>query len=167
MHTGDVQTNMWAATRCAGNCQRTPTKKSTRRAVIEGQRFGRRKVSATHEHVGARASPSYVREWGMQAHDACRNARRPARPLFDRRWSRRQRGDRPTATCDGPSWVPGRRRRYVCARAYESARTSLRQHNVGLRTIIIGLDGRTHPLRYCLVHANLSILYFCLFLLII
>ena len=39
MHTGNVQTKMWSATRSAGSYQRTPTKKSTRCAVFEGQRL--------------------------------------------------------------------------------------------------------------------------------
>ena len=114
--------------------------------------FERRKVSATHEHVGARASPSYARE---------RNA-------STRRLS--ARGEEASAThapVNRMRWptVGPRSATSGCVRARTRAHaTRVRNDNVGLRTfIIIYWVGWTHPhpLRYCLVHASIY-MYFCI-----
>ena len=157
MHTGDVQTKMWSATRCAGSHQRTPTTKSTRRAVFEGQRFEQRKVSAAHEHVGARASPSY-------AHEECKHT------TLVGPWRLSARGEEASAThahvnrMRWPPWVPGRVGDFgVCPSPATAAHAN--DTCVGLRTIKYGWMDASTPCK--VMHASLSICIFVSLLLIV
>ena len=114
VHRG-VRTKKWSATRCAVSCQRTPTEKSTRHDVfyMEKQRWS--------DEEPARRTQTHDR---MPA----RNARRPARPLFD--WRRRQRGTRPLEVRSAsPPWVSCQRRRDTTSLQFQKyIVTSMHQH---------------------------------------
>ena len=133
-------------------CRQSPAK-STRRAVFEGQRFEQRKVSAAHEHVGARASPSYARE-------ECKHTTLvgPWRGGFGDTRARQPHAMAPV----GPR--SGRRLWGVSIASDCSTRTKAHASDtcVGLRTIKYGWMDASTPCKVLFNACQFIYMYFCI-----